>query len=46
MRNLLSLLFVLSTFSFVLAQKGFIGNDATNQTKVEETFLKQKESER
>ena len=46
MRNLLSLLFVLSTFSFVLAQKGFIGNDATNQTKVEETFLKQQESER
>lgn len=46
MRNLLSLLLVTLTLSFVHAQKGFIGNNATTQTKVEETFLKQQESER
>ncbi len=46
MRNLLSLLFIILTLSFAQAQKGFIGNSAATQTKVEETFLKQQESER
>lgn len=46
MRNLISLLFVILTISFVQAQKGFVGTNAATQTKVEETFLKQQESER
>lgn len=46
MKNLLSLLFLITTVSLVNAQTGFIGGNAATQSKVEETFLKQQESER
>lgn len=46
MKNLLSLLFFITTVSLVNAQTGFIGGSAITQSKVEETFLKQQESER
>ena len=46
MKNLLSLLFLITTVSLVNAQTGFIGGSAITQSKVEETFLKQQESER
>ncbi len=46
MKNLLSLLFLTITVSLVNAQTGFIGGSAATQSKAEETFLKQQESER
>ncbi len=46
MKNLLSLLFLITTVSLVNAQTGFVGGNAATQSKVEETFLKQQESER
>ncbi|MBL7873884.1 MAG: M28 family peptidase [Cyclobacteriaceae bacterium] len=44
MKKLLPLLIL--TVSFVKAQTGFIGNSIAAQTNVEETFVKQQESER
>jgi N-acetylated-alpha-linked acidic dipeptidase len=46
MKKLLPLLFLITTASFVHAQTGFIGGSAATQSKAEETFLKQQESER
>lgn len=46
MKKLLPLLFFITTASFVHAQTGFIGGSAATQSKAEETFLKQQESER
>jgi N-acetylated-alpha-linked acidic dipeptidase len=46
MKKLLSLLLLVTTISQVNAQTGFIGGSAATQSKAEETFLKQQESER
>jgi N-acetylated-alpha-linked acidic dipeptidase len=46
MKKLLSLLLLVITISQVHAQTGFIGGSAATQSKAEETFLKQQESER
>jgi N-acetylated-alpha-linked acidic dipeptidase len=46
MKKLLSLLLLAITVSQVHAQTGFIGGSAATQSKAEETFLKQQESER
>ncbi len=46
MKKLLPLLFLITTVLFVHAQTGFIGGSAAIQSKAEETFLKQQESER
>lgn len=46
MKKLIPLLFFITTASFVHAQTGFIGGSAATQSKAEETFLKQQESER
>jgi N-acetylated-alpha-linked acidic dipeptidase len=46
MKNLLPLLLLLASVSVAKAQTGFIGINVTTQSKAEETFLKQQESER
>jgi N-acetylated-alpha-linked acidic dipeptidase len=46
MKKLLSLLLLAITVSQIHAQTGFIGGNAATQSKAEETFLKQQESER